>query len=72
VAVKIRSGRGPLIIGTARNWGIKGFWAGMEGGFEPNFGNSVQRRGVHVNIPKIGSRAGENCIGGISEFHADL
>jgi hypothetical protein len=44
----------------------------MEGGFEPNFGNSVQRRGVHVNIPETGSRDGEICIGGISEFHADL
>jgi hypothetical protein len=30
-----------------------------------NFLKAVQRRGVHVNIPKIGSRAGEFCFGGI-------
>jgi hypothetical protein len=25
----------------------------------------VQRRGVHVNTPEIGSRGGEKCSGGI-------
>jgi hypothetical protein len=32
----------------------------------------LQRRGAHVNVPKIGSRAGEICFGGIYVFHADL
>jgi hypothetical protein len=32
----------------------------------------VQRRGVHVNIPKIGSRVGIKCFGGISGFYAEL
>jgi hypothetical protein len=32
----------------------------------------VQRRGVHVNTPKIGSRVGGNCFGGILRFHAEL
>jgi hypothetical protein len=32
----------------------------------------VQRRGVRVNIPEIGSRAGEIVFGGISEIYADL
>jgi hypothetical protein len=29
------------------------------------FGEGVQRRGVHVNTPEIGSRVGEICFGGI-------
>jgi hypothetical protein len=32
----------------------------------------VQRRGVHVNIPEIGSRVGIKCSGGISGFCAEL
>jgi hypothetical protein len=36
------------------------------------FEEEVQRRGVHVNPPKIGSRAGELCFGGILRFYADL
>jgi hypothetical protein len=31
-----------------------------------------QRRGVHVKVPKIGSRAGLCCFGGISGFYAEL
>jgi hypothetical protein len=29
------------------------------------FGGVVQRRGVHVNTPDLGSRVGVFCIGGI-------
>jgi hypothetical protein len=36
------------------------------------FGGRVQRRGVHVNTPKKGSRDGEICFGGILVFHAVL
>jgi hypothetical protein len=32
----------------------------------------VQRRGVHVNTLKIGSRGDAFCIGGILGFYADL
>jgi hypothetical protein len=32
----------------------------------------VQRRGVHVNTLKIGSRGEENLFGGILDFYADL
>jgi hypothetical protein len=31
-----------------------------------------QRRGAHVSVPKIGSRAGLLCFGGIWRFHAEL
>jgi hypothetical protein len=31
-----------------------------------------QRRGVHVNIPEIGSRVGVFCFGGILGFYAEL
>jgi hypothetical protein len=31
-----------------------------------------QRRGTHVSVPKIGSRVGVFCFGGILGFHADL
>jgi hypothetical protein len=39
-----------------------------------NFGilGEFQRRGVHVSTPKIGSRDGIKCFGGILGFHADL
>jgi hypothetical protein len=36
------------------------------------FWDLVQRRGAHVSTPKIGSRAGENCLGEILGFYADL
>jgi hypothetical protein len=39
---------------------------------ELGFGGEVQRRGVHVNTPKIGSRVGQMCFGGILEIHAVL
>jgi hypothetical protein len=32
----------------------------------------LQRRGVHVSIPKIGSRGEESCFGGIQRFYAEL
>jgi hypothetical protein len=32
----------------------------------------VQRRGVHVNTPKNGSRVGVLCFGGILRFYAEL
>jgi hypothetical protein len=32
----------------------------------------VQRRGADVNTPKIGSRVGEFCFGGILGIHAVL
>jgi hypothetical protein len=37
-----------------------------------NFGGTVQRRGVHVNTPEIGSREGVFCFGGILGSHAEL
>jgi hypothetical protein len=36
------------------------------------FERPVQRRGAHVNTPKIGSRDGEFCLGGILGICADL
>jgi hypothetical protein len=44
---------------------VKEFW-------ELEFEGSVQRRGARVNTPKIGSRDGRNCLGGIMGFYADL
>jgi hypothetical protein len=32
----------------------------------------IQRRGADVNTPKKGSRAGQNCFGGILGIHAEL
>jgi hypothetical protein len=32
----------------------------------------IQRRGVHVSLLKIGSRAGDLCFGGILRFYAEL
>jgi hypothetical protein len=63
----------PLIIGTVGNLGNYGqlvgvgrdFWAWI-------FGGQVQRRGTHVNTPKIGSRVGVFCFGGIYRFYAEL
>jgi hypothetical protein len=36
------------------------------------FGEEFQRRGVDVSTPKIGSRGGGFCLGGILGNHADL
>jgi hypothetical protein len=36
------------------------------------FWGKVRRRGTDVNTPKIGSRGGKCCFGGILRFHADL
>jgi hypothetical protein len=40
--------------------GILGIWG------------KVQRRGTHVNPPKIGSRGAGNCLGEFLGIHADL
>jgi hypothetical protein len=72
VTYKIRSARSPLIMGRrekANNWVNWGTLERFEIGF---FGGRVQRRGVHVNIPEIGSRGDAFCIGGILGFYADL
>jgi hypothetical protein len=37
----------------------------LDWNFWPDFWNGVQRRGVHVIVPKIGSRVGDYCFGGI-------
>jgi hypothetical protein len=44
-------------------WKILGCWF---------FWGNVRRRGAHVNIPKIGSRVGQLCFGGILGFYAEL
>jgi hypothetical protein len=36
------------------------------------FWGKIQRRGTHVNSPKIGSRGEEKCFGGIQRFYAEL
>jgi hypothetical protein len=36
------------------------------------FFEAGQRRGAHVNVPKIGSRDGHLCFGGIQRFYAEL
>jgi hypothetical protein len=36
------------------------------------FFEAGQRRGAHVSVPKIGSRAALLCFGGIWGVHADL
>jgi hypothetical protein len=66
VTDKIRSGRQSLNNGTTRMGWIDG-QMGWIGNF---FGicflkGVVQRRGVHVNTLKIGSRDGGKCFGGI-------
>jgi hypothetical protein len=53
-----------------REFGLFGReWNDFFAGF---FWDPVQRRGVHVNTPKIGSRVGVFCFGGILEFCAEL
>jgi hypothetical protein len=49
--------------------GLNGIWKVFE-----KFGifGAGQRRGTHVSVPKIGSRAGLFCIGGILRNHAEL
>jgi hypothetical protein len=49
--------------------GLKGGWIGI---WVFGFLEEFQRRGVHVNIPKRGSRVGVLCFGGIWVFHAVL
>jgi hypothetical protein len=55
------------------NWlkfrGLNGDWKSF---WEIGIWGRVQRRGARVNTPKIGSRDGGNCFGGIQRFHADL
>jgi hypothetical protein len=41
------------------------FWVGI-------FWGVVQRRGGRVNTPKLGSRDGVLCFGGIMGFYAEL
>jgi hypothetical protein len=54
-------------------WGeFRSFGRGWSRFFWSNFGKAVQRRGVHVNIPEIGSRDGEFSFGGIWGFCAEL
>jgi hypothetical protein len=36
------------------------------------FWGNRQRRGTHVSVPKIGSRDGVLCFGGIQRFYAEL
>jgi hypothetical protein len=60
-------------MGPMRNWGNFGILIGDGREFWPwIFGRRVQRRGVHVNTLKIGSRVGELCFGGIYRFYAEL
>jgi hypothetical protein len=39
---------------------------------ELNFWGNLWRRGTHVNIPKIGSRGAEKCLGEFYGVYADL
>jgi hypothetical protein len=47
-------------------------WSRLDWGFWLDFWNGVQRRGVRVSPPEIGSRDGECCFGGIYWFYAVL
>jgi hypothetical protein len=49
--------------------GLNGIWKVFE-----KFGifGAGQRRGTHVSVPKIGSRAALLCFGGILRNHAEL
>jgi hypothetical protein len=49
-----------------------GFLAELKWNFWSDFWNVVQRRGVHVNTPKTGSRVGVFCLGEIWGSHAVL
>jgi hypothetical protein len=72
VTYKIRSGRCPLIRDGEKwlNCGqMEVIWKVFEE-FEDL--GQVQRRGAHVNTPKIGSRGAEKCLEEISGFYADL
>jgi hypothetical protein len=72
VTDKIRSGRSPLIR-DGENGLIIGSTEGTWKVFE-KFGifGAGQRRGAHVSVPKIGSRAALLCFGGILGFYAVL
>jgi hypothetical protein len=50
-----------------------GFWVrvGLGLGFL-GFGGTVQRRGVHVKTPEIGSRDAQKCFWGNLGFYAEL
>jgi hypothetical protein len=72
VTYKIRSGRSPLIKDDENglNCGqMEVIWKVFEE-FEDL--GQVQRRGTHVNTPKIGSRGAVFCLEEISGFYADL
>jgi hypothetical protein len=49
--------------------GLAGVWKVFE---DLEVLGEFQRRGVHVSIPKIGSRDGLKCFGGILGFCAEL
>jgi hypothetical protein len=73
VTNKIRSERSPLINGTM-SWAE--FWANWAGFGKflrvLVFGVELQRRGAHVNAPKIGSRGELFCLGEFWDLYADL
>jgi hypothetical protein len=73
VTYKIRSVRQSLNNGTTRlGWKVgqmRGFGKFWQIRF---FWGNVRRRGTHVNVPKIGSRDGDYCFGGIWGIHAEL
>jgi hypothetical protein len=48
---------------------LNGIWNGFE---DLVFWGKIQRRGVDVNVPKIGSRVGGLCFGGILGIYAEL
>jgi hypothetical protein len=72
VTDKIRSGRGPLIIGRRESADFGSIDRRLERFVVWNFGRWVQRRGARVNTLEIGSRVGVFCSGGILGFYADL
>jgi hypothetical protein len=64
--------RSPLIRDDEKRLKI-GVLAGVwEFFWEFGFWGKLQRRGAHVSTPKIGSRDGGNCFGGIQRFYAEL
>jgi hypothetical protein len=70
VTSKIRSGRSPLIKdyeNELKLWSIEENWKIFK---RLGFFGAGQRRGTHVSVPKIGSRVGKFCFGGILGIHA--
>jgi hypothetical protein len=67
-----------ISVWSLNNWDreewrkLRDFWAELDWNFWLEFSKAVQRRGVHVNTPKNGSRVGEFCFGGILGFYAEL